>query len=298
MLDGILDVYIQLSQILNSLSESLWHWQELLGSLIGAAIPLSLFLLSRLYFEHKDYLELLEKVHVLAINNLADIDEMIIKFRDGNLQKQSDEVGRASAKTHFVGKTFFPLTSTYVFPDEIAKHTTRSNYIDNLVLKAAARSKDLPLMMQDARAQFMELYEIHRQLMQIKQASPDMINININEGLHENLKGYKEFLNDEWRTKNLPTYLHILVEARTALTIYRKLGAFTGWIRWRRRWAPVSFKYFRRRSDIKDWRESARERIEKFLQPKVEEEYAKICKLLKDFPAKQHADTEFSPPST
>ena len=142
-------IALLLGVVLSIFWESYWpelkamadHWQQLLGSLIGAATPISLFLLSEIYQSNKkrnEFFLTLEKSIITAINNLSDIDLMLHRFVDVTLKVMESRINEdTKSNRHSVCQAFVPLSYTFTFDKGILKETTGSSYLENLVMQGS-----------------------------------------------------------------------------------------------------------------------------------------------------------------
>lgn len=278
--------------LINDVVIFLFEWQQLIGSLIGAALPLSVFIYTRIYISHKEHLEKLEKVLVIAINNLIETDNTIVQFADGNLTKQIDAVSNAASNDYFIGKTFFPLLYTYEFPNELINGSSKSGYIDNLILKVYSRSKDMTSMISDSQRQFAETQELQLELVKMKQTTKETIDTDLNKIHETNLINYRNFLEDQWGEINLPIYLKDLITARTAISEFRKYGIILGVYRWRRKFVPISFRYFKNRTEIVDFKNSGAHRVEEFLRNQTQMNLDEIKLKFKRYQIEEGGDNQ------
>jgi len=200
------------------------HWQQLVGSFLGALTPIGLFLINEEYQrrkKQKDHLILLEKSLVLAINNLAGIDKMLHIFFDTSINNlKNGIIADSAAGRYSVGQAFVPLSSTFSFDREIMWETTNSSYIENLKLDVFSTSQELPLLLQDISRQFDRTINLNTQVGIGKLNSPDMHN----KIFLQNLDEFKIFLSKQIFEHNIPVYLKKLVSTLVALQKMNKLG--------------------------------------------------------------------------
>lgn len=205
-------------------TEIMYNWQQLTGSLIGAATPLTLFLLSEIFQQKrrsKEYLLLLQKNIVMAINNLAGIDQMLHSFLETSLMRVRERVAEdEKAGRYSVGQAFIPLSYTFTFEREVLKETTSSSYLENLVLDMASTSEEVPLLLKDISRQFDRTLALSTRIGLMKVNSPS----EHNRVLLENLKEFQNFLEIQTFGVNFPIYLRKLVQTLTALKTMSKLG--------------------------------------------------------------------------
>lgn len=250
----------------------LYRWQTLVGSLLGTAAPISIYLVGKWYFERREHLALLERVLVLGINNVIDIDAAVDTFYKEKLPEMIKSIDlHTSQNSYSYGTAFFPLFSVYRFPDELLKFSSGSAYIDNKVLRLFLNSKDLVQIIDDIRRQFESTIESNKTLSLAKGSSPK----NLNDQFKENIQNYHRLLKEDFFGKSIPFYFKWLIEARVTLAVYKRKG----WILWRLQFTP-SFKIFKNRNTLQSYRDSTTERIEITLKPEVDKALKDLLKNL------------------
>ena len=250
----------------------LYQWQQLIGAFIGAAAPLLLFFVSKFFIEKREHLTLIGNTLLLAINNLEDTDRTILHFINGNLKSHIQDVNTTEPGDIHGGRTFFPLMFSFQMPSQVIEHSTGSGYLDTQILQAYLKSKDVDLILEDARKQFEQTYVMQESLIQKKLQKDSHIKTDPNKVLLENLNHYKNFIEDAWGNKNLPLYLRNLITAYVTLIEFRKMGR----LRWQRKFTPISFKYFRNKKAIEDFKKNGVKRVETYLEDKIDTEYKSI----------------------
>lgn len=201
-----------------------YRWQSLLGSLLGAATPLSLFLLTEWYQQRKrqrEYFFLLEKNLITAINNLSSIDRTLHAFQQVQLAsfkkriEEDDAAGRPS-----VGQAFVPLSWSFTFDKDLFKETTGSSYLENLVMQVVSTSQELPIYLQDLSRQFDRILTLNTQIGLMKLNSPAAHN----QIVRENIEEFEKFLALQTFGNNIPVYLRMLVQTKVALQARITMG--------------------------------------------------------------------------
>ena len=205
-----------------------YNWQQLLGSLIGAATPLTLFFITESYQRkkiRKEFLLTLEKGIITAINNLSDVDRMLHIFLEVTLKRFENRVTEDNAlDRHSVGQVFVPLSSTYTFDKEMIKETTGSFYLENLVLDIVSTSQEMPILLQDIGRQLDRTLSLNTQIALMKLNSYAAHN----QSLLDNIEEFQKFLRSQTFGVNIPIYLRKLVQTLVALQEMNKLG-LGGW---------------------------------------------------------------------
>lgn len=226
---GLYAAHWVISGTILTAGKQIHYWQELIGAFIGAATPIGWYVWQQKREQskkHKDYLVLLEKNLVLAINNLADIDKMLHQFMSGNFSRFKQRVyDENNAGRHSAGQTFVPLSASFVLDKDLLKESTESNYLDNLILETIALSHELPQVLGDINRQFDRTISLNAQIGMMKLNAPK----SHNAIFLENLREFESFIWDQIFGNNIPVYLKTLMSARVALQQMIKLG-YTKWV--------------------------------------------------------------------
>lgn len=245
-------------------------WQQLMGAVIGAITPFLLWWIVETYQQRKKYyddLYVLEKELVNQINSTLDIKKSIIDFINKQLNILIGNIEENPDFAFSVDCTYFPLFSVSSFGEQINHVNTKSGYIENKLAKVSQMSKDMPCIIKDLKRQFDDLINLNRELVLNKSNSPEVQKkIYLN-----NIIKYKEFLEHDVLGKNIPIYLKILIQTRTALLKLKKIGL----IRWQMRFDGSFCFYFNKKVYNKD-REKDYDVIEKYFEDEVAEILNKI----------------------
>ncbi len=208
----------------NEIKDIVYEWQELIGALIGAATPLAVFFITTWYRKKNDqeeYLLLLEKNLVTAINNLIEIDTMLHTFKDNNLKRLKERVEKENALGQIsVGQVFVPLSWTFTFDKDLFKQTTGSAYLENLMLQVISISQEMPILLEDISRQFDRTLTLNTQIGLMKLNTPNVHN----QTLRDNLLEFENFLDLQVFGNNIPVYLRILVQAKVAIRTRIDMG--------------------------------------------------------------------------
>jgi hypothetical protein len=207
-----------------SLVEKLDKWQQLVGSIIGAGTPLALFLISEAREKRKKQKEfylLLEKNIISAINNLADIDNMLHRFIDVQLKNHKKHINEdEKAGRYSIGQAFVPLSATFTLDKDILKTSTPSSYLENLIMDVVSTSQELPLLLVDIGRQFERTMSFTAQIGMMKLNS----HTGHNKAVLDNLAEFEKFLEEQTFGANIPIYLRKLVSTKIALQAMSKWG--------------------------------------------------------------------------
>lgn len=225
----------------------LYGWQELLGAFIGAATPITIFIVQQRIEEKKriqkeqaheakrksDFFLLLEKNLASAINNLSSIDQMLHRVQDVTLKKLRMRIAEDDAENNYsVGRAFIPMSAVFSLDKEILKESTGSSYIENAIMDCISTSHEMPHLLADISRQFDSTIAMNTQLGLMRVNDPHTHNAkfldNLNEFEHELL--FQAF------GHNIPIYLRKLISALIAL---RSMNTW-GLQKWQETFGPNS----------------------------------------------------------
>ncbi|MFA6446982.1 MAG: hypothetical protein WCW31_01860 [Patescibacteria group bacterium] len=212
----------------------------------------------------------LEKLLVDQINNILDTKRTIHHFFDSTLEELLTNIKNHSEESPSLDFTFFPLFSTTPLNDEILKTNTGSGYIDNKIAKTYQLSRDIPLIIDDARKQFLTTMQFNRDYALLKISPPDVQK----RSYIYNVKKYRSTLEEDLFEKNFPIYLKVLCETREALNELRKLHIF----RWRLKFDP-KYKFFLNKRRYIKAKEATYNSIENYFKVAVEKVLSEINEL-------------------
>jgi hypothetical protein len=102
----------------------IYKWQTLIGSLIGASLPLLSWFLFKWIEERNKYFEklnYLERVLTLNINKLFDVKMTIESFLNKKLQPTIDRIPNGPTNDISLDSVFFPLFFTGYIDENIFK---------------------------------------------------------------------------------------------------------------------------------------------------------------------------------
>lgn len=246
------------------------EWQALIGALVGAATPISLWFLKEWYQKrknHKDNLYRLEKLLVYNINNVVDARNTIYSFIENKLEELIEHIKQNNDKAYSIGVAFFPLFTIHPIDENIISLNSGSGYLDNKMIKIFKMSRDFASSIDDSRRQFAYTIEVSRNIAFMKLVSPvDQKNQYI-----QNIEAFREMMRRDLFDKNIKTYIQTLVSARVGINFLRDIGIF----RWQFKFSP-RYRYFKNRRELKKFCEETHKRIDKFFKKKVDTQVEKI----------------------
>ncbi len=241
------------------------QWQTLIGAMIGAAIPVFFYFLTKWYeryAQHKEDILLLEKTLVQQINNILDVEDAIKKFLSKRLDFLIQSIDKDTAASKYSANlAFYPLFAINSLTENIYKIKVESGYIHNKLSHLFRISQDIKLSIEDSRRQFENTLQRNDVIAFNKLNSPEIQN-NVHK---ENIKNFKEMVNDNLLNKNIPIFLKQLIHTTAALRVMADLGLYG----WKRKFQSRSFRYFRTYKEFREYKLHAIERIESYLEPKI-----------------------------
>ena len=200
------------------------QWQELIGSALGAVTAIVVLLYSERLLarrKRKEYLLLMEKSLVTAINNLSEIDKMLHAFIEQQLGEFVRRVQEDNAAGRYsVGTAFIPLTNVFQFENGLLRESSESNYVENLITDVLSTSQGLPFILQDINRQFEHTINFNTQLGLMKVNSVAVHNMV----LLQNMDAFRDILMQQTLSHNIPVYVRKLVCALVALRTLNKWG--------------------------------------------------------------------------
>ncbi len=254
---------------------ALYNWQTLAGSAIGIILPITFWYAKELYEakkEHEKNLIYLEKYLVNAVNSIYDTRCTIEKFLNNQFQKLKESVEARGDNCYSVDYTFFPFIGTEFIDHKILSINTKSGYLDNKMALVLRNLKDFTVSIDDSRRQFTHTVDTNKMMALQKLNLPSVQN-----GMYKkNLKEFEEMIRETILDKNTKTVIYTLVSSNIVLLEFSKMGT----IKWRRKFARVSFRYFKNKKELNKFKESATDRIGRYFKEKIDKQ---IENLEKDY---------------
>ena len=264
--------------IINDLYNFLYNWQTLAGSAIGIILPIMFWYAKELYEakkEHKKNLIYLEKYLVNSINSIYDTKLTIEEFLGKQLKGLKKDIESRNPNSYSVDYTFFPLVGKDFIDYKILSINTNSGYLDNQIALVLRNLKDLNITISDLQRQFTSAINKN-----------DIIAFNRFNSASEQKKSYIENLEEFERIlkeimlgKNIKTAIHTLVSSNIILLEFRKMGIQ----KWRRKFAGISFKYFKNKKELNKFKEGSPDRIDEYFKEKIDTEIKKLEKGYKEW---------------
>ncbi len=249
----------------------LLNWQALIGSIIGASIPIIGALLAWWYTRYRVYREnlyFLQRTIVYTINNLLETRRTILKFTDNHLKELLKNIEECNLEERYsLNRAFFPLFNVHAIDVNLLKISTKSGYLDNVLAKVVEMSKDFPLIVADAANQFRQTLELSERIAFGKQNSVKVHNQEFKKQIVE----YDKFIKRELIENNISIYLKSLVTALVCIVELYEIGYF----RWKFRFSSY-FKFFKNRKDYLNFVEGSFDRVDNHFKDKIEKKLAEI----------------------
>jgi hypothetical protein len=229
--------------------------------MLGAATPISLWLLAQWYEMHesrKDNRYRLLKFIGFNLNGLVQARETVTGFLEEKIPATIAKIDESSARSSYaMGTAFFPLFAIHPIEGDILGASTGSGYLDNQALQILQMAKDFALAVDDLRRQFDFTIQSNRELCLAKVDAPRILN----EAFKANLQEFASVARAQILEINCNVYLKTLVTAQVSLQVYEELGP----IHWHLRFG-LHFKYFRDKNAMTTYTKGAQERISRFLE--------------------------------
>jgi hypothetical protein len=223
-------------------------WQTLIGSIIGASTPIFFwFFVQKVekIQKRKNDLILLEKILVTNINTLGESYNTIKTFLNGNFNDVLKDIDTDNASGKYSASyTFFPLFICNPIDIDLTSINSGSGYLDNKLLNIQKTSKDFYLGVEDLRNQLKDTILLHREII-FNKLNPEKAQ---NYLYKENLIRFKTVVERDMLSKNIKTYLELLI---TSLVVLRKINKVS-LFRWKFKFSG-SFKFFKTQKLFKQY---------------------------------------------
>jgi uncharacterized membrane protein len=243
----------------------LFRWQTLMGSIIGASIPIFFWLLQRRYedfVKFKNNLLFLERMLVASINNIVQIKGTIEYFLNTKIDPMISAIG-IHTNVYNAESAFFPMFFTVKYGDNIFSLNLKSAYLENKINQVATMSNDIVASIEDARRQFQHCIESNMRMASQKLNPPSIQN----DFFKKNLEEFKKITKKEILDTNFNIYFVRLVESRTAVQTLLKdinrYGCF-GFTVWKLRFSS-DCRYFKNRKILENFKKDFIARIEAYV---------------------------------
>gem|GEM_PF-3829681 len=212
----------------------LFEWQELIGSLFGAAIAglvaVGLFFATEISKDNKDFrshIHLLHRSVGAALSNLVGIDKALHNFVETTLDPIIRDVeSKIKEGTPCLNQAFIPLMYSFEFDTKLLETFSGSGYIDVKTLLVIGSSKDLSKLIQDLNRQFDATLEQNNQITLRK------LNTNhvpANTALKDHLLQFKKMLETSVFEKAIPLYVRELTQTQVAVGKLQEFGSPKKW---------------------------------------------------------------------
>ena len=242
------------------------EWQELIGSFLGASIPIVFWFFVR-YVEsrsdRKESLLYMQKNLVQNINMLIDTNDTLRKFvktQLGDLKKNVKQ--RISEKQYSADRCYLPNFSASVVADEIVSRSSGSGYIDNKMLQIHTLTKEISVGINDIRNQFNDTVVLHMN-MAFSKMNPAELH---NREYLRNIEDFEAVLSRDIFNQNIPVAIKLFTDTLVAIEYLNEIGLY----RWKYKFSGRSFKVFKTKKSFVEFGKNAHERIAKFLLPKFD----------------------------
>lgn len=239
----------------------IYKWQDLLGAIIGAGVPISFWFFIEWYQRNQkraEHLMLLQKMLVNAVNNVEDTKRTIEMFRDKKLNVLIKNIDlRTKQNSYSIDTIFFPLLHSETISERVLDVTIQSSYLQNKIVRLVPMSKDFAVTIDDARRQFDSVIDMHKQML-FQKMNP-LVGVH-NESYKQSMIGFRKFITDEFLNTNLRIYSNHLMISLMAV----KLMTQWGFWRWRLIFSP-HFCYFISRESLNHWHKNAYDCVEKYV---------------------------------
>lgn len=256
------------------MADFLLNWQQLIGSFLGASIPIIGAILGWIwskYYNRKKYLVSLEAKVVHCINNLKDVRDTVINFKTEKLDELEKNIkARNKNKEHSLDKAYFPLFYVYKLDNILLENSSWDVYLDNHLNELVSMSNDFLEGINDSRYQFRDTIEINQNVALAKLNEYKSHNLQF----LQNIQSYSSTLVNTLNT-NIKIYIEKLVEALIAIRCLRNKNI----VFWHLKFS-ADFRYFKSYSDYKAYKNKRYERVEKYIKNKSKDKISKLIEKI------------------
>lgn len=260
---------------INIVTDFVYRWQDFLGAIIGASVPILFWFFVKFIEvrrQRKEDLLYLQKNIIYNINIISDIHDTLKKFIDDQFAKLIINIDdRIQKDKYSADRAYFPLFSLCLIDDSLLSRHSGSGYVDNKILQVHKITKELSMGIIDLRHQFNDTISINMNMAFSKMNPP----IFHNNQFKDNLNEFKDMVDRDIFTQNIPTSIKVLAETLVAIECINRIGLF----RWKYKFSG-SFKYFRKHSDFKGFKNNTYERISAFLKGDLDKKIEEIQQKL------------------
>ncbi|MBI4449966.1 hypothetical protein HY634_02825 [Candidatus Uhrbacteria bacterium] len=271
---GMVDVFVGMVDLFVRAGlmtiEFLRQWQELTGSLIGASAPLLLWFVIGWVKERREFRGL-DKTLNHHINAVLGVRLEIRLFAEDKLPKLITAIGNTGPTEYAASTLYLHLFAVPVLDEGTLRVNSGSSYFEQQIALLIRMSKNFQLSVDDVRRQLEGTVATNKEIAFRKLIPPS----NANKQFKENLENFQRTIQIEFLELNVPNYIQQLVKAQVVLHEILRRGIF----RWRRKVCPTSFRYFRNKNALVEFRSSTYDRIERALGHKVIEEVSRLERL-------------------
>lgn len=243
------------------------RWQELIGSLIGAAAPLLLWFAIERIKGRRKFVDF-DKILMHHINAVLSVRGEIQSFIRSRVPQLIEVIDRAGSQTYAALTVYLHLFAVPTLDDNVLQIETGSSYLEQQIALLLRMSKNFQLAVDDIRRQLEGTFATNKEIAFRKLIPPQ----GANAQLKDNIIRCKETIEGDFLKQCVPNYIRELATASVATGEILRGGRFS----WRRRACPVSFRYFKNSQALMEFRRRTPERIERSLKPGIDLEIERI----------------------
>lgn len=211
------------------LISALERWQELTGSLVGAAVgALTAILIfvktesAKAEKDRGDHVHLLHRSIGAALQNLTEIDSTLHVFVDETLSKIIEKIDTTNdGAAPSIGAGFIPLMHVTDISDELLRRFSGSGYVDIQTIALVNRSKDWRKIIDDLNRQFDTTLLLNNQ---IALSGVNQTHALANKTFKTNLENFRDYVVAQTFHNNVPVYALQLVRAQVAVGYLMEWG--------------------------------------------------------------------------
>jgi len=253
---------------------TLYKWQDLLGAMIGASVPIILGLigLNRSARSARiENLKKLDRVLVLAIKSVAETQALLENFYSKTFVPYLS--GFVSDGKYQLDLVYIPSVAGVSFQLDAKDVDSGSGYIDSNVLLCISLARDFDESLLDSRKQLSETYNLFRELAFSGKVTPQ----EQSGHLRNSLEAFSKVFYNVMIKHNAQVLLDKLIETKVILNYFQAHRYI-----WRIRFSR-SFRLYKTHVEYNEWSTNMYDKIDKSFNEEFSRQKQKMQLQMSDY---------------